>query len=452
MSGAAARPRSFNDLVVPAYHKANDLFFSGLAKQLWLIGGRASIKSTDAGYLLPLGVMAHPGVSAMALRVHGVDLKTSVYPNIKQCITWLSELWPEQRLLERWRFREDCRFMTFDGNRGIVFHGLDDPTKRKSEKPPWGGYFGYLWCEELDEFDPAAVKSLRKSVLRGGPIGQSIYTYNPPKSKAAWVNSEAARPAPGKYVFKTTFLDVLPHHPEWLGQTFIEEAMQAKAENSIEWRWELMGEAIGSGGEVFSNVEAQEITDEQVASFKEKGWARYGLDFGFTNDPTALVECAWDEAGRTVYIWGAHGGQGMFEEDIAEEIGRLGIGNEEIVADNAEPRAIAKLRILGVRRIRPSWKAEGWVDSGINFLRGGRVRIVIDPRPNRAKKAWDEFSTYEFGRYKNGDLKVGYPDKDNHWIDATRYALEDVIRLAYRPKQWSVPQGFKRQYGGNSIL
>lgn len=130
MADAFKRPRTFDDLVVPAYHRANDLFFSGLAKQLWLTGGRASIKSTDAGYLIPLGVMAHPGVSAMALRVHGVDLKTSVYPNIKQCITWLSELWPEQRLLERWRFREDCRFMTFDGNRGIVFHGLDDPDRK----------------------------------------------------------------------------------------------------------------------------------------------------------------------------------------------------------------------------------------------------------------------------------------------------------------------------------
>lgn len=446
MTEAFARPRTFDDLVVPAYHRPNDLFFSGLAKQLWLTGGRASIKSTDAGYLIPLGVMAHPGVSAMALRVHGVDLKTSVYPNIKQCITWLSELWPEQRLLERWRFREDCRFMTFDGNRGIVFHGLDDPTKRKSEKPPWGGYFGYMWCEELDEFDPEAIKSLRKSVLRGGEIGQSIYTFNPPKSKSAWVNAEAARPAPGKYVFKTTFLDVLPHHPEWLGATFIEEAMQAKAENSVEWRWELMGEAVGSGGEVFSNVEAREITDEEIAEFKERGLDRYGLDFGFTNDPTALVEEAYDEANRTLYIFGADGGTGMFEEDIYAMLERRGLLDNEIVADSAEPRAIAKLRKLGVRRIRPCYKADGWMEAGMNFLRASKMRIVIDARPHMAKKAWDEFSRYEFARYKNGDLKTGYPDADNHWIDAGRYGCEPDISKAYKPKQWSLPQGYERRY------
>jgi PBSX family phage terminase large subunit len=446
---AALQTDPLDELIVPAYHRANDLWFSGLAKQLWLKGGRGSIKSTDAGYLLPCLVMMFPGLSAMACRMHGVDIKTSIYPNIKQCITWLAEKRPEQRLLERWKFREDCRFMTFDGNRGIVFHGLDDPTKRKSEKPPWGGYFGGLWLEELDEFDPAAVKSLRKSVLRGGPIGQSIYTFNPPQSRSAWVNAEAARPAPGKYVFHTTFLDVLPHHPEWLGETFIEEAMQAKAENSVEWRWELMGEATGSGGEVFTNVEAREITDGEIAAFRERGWDRYGLDFGFTNDPTALVEEAYDEAHRTLYIYGADGGHGMFEEDIYAMLERRGIADKEIVADSAEPRAIAKLRLLGARRIRPCWKEAGWPDTGLNFMRAAKVRIFIDPRPHRAKKAWDEFSAYEFARYKNGDYKTGYPDAKNHWIDAGRMGLEPDIKKAYKPKVWALPKGFARSYGNS---
>lgn len=440
--------RSFDELIVPAYYRPNDLFFSGLAKELWLIGGRASIKSTDAGYLLPLLVMGNPGVSAMALRAHGVDLKTSVYPNIKQCIEWLDELWPEQHILDRWHFRQDCRFMTFDGNRGIVFHGLDDPTKRKSEKPPWGGYFGCMWLEELNEFDREAVKSLKKSILRGGPIGQMIVTFNPPRSKSAWVNTASAEYAPGKYVFKTTFLDVLPYHPEWLGQTFIQDAMREKALNSEEWRHELMGEAIGTGGAIFSNVEAREITDEEIASFKDRGLDRYGLDFGFTNDPTALLEGALVEGeGESVwYIWGAHGGKGMFEEGIAEMIASRGLTDKPIVADCAEPRAIAKLRLLGVRRIRESWKATGWIESGMNFMRSSKLKIIIDPRPHRAKMAWDEFSRYEFERYKNGDLKNGYPDKNNHWIDAGRYSLEDAIRAAYRPKVWALPQGFQRKY------
>ena len=438
-------PRTFDDLIVPAYHRPNDLFFSGLAKELWLMGGRNSIKSTDAGYLVPLGVMANPGVNAMVLRKHDVDLKTSVYPNIKQCIHWLDELWPEQHLLERWSFRKDCREMTFDGSRSIIFHGLDDPTKRKSEKPPLGGYFGYLWLEELNEFGQDEIKSLRKSVLRGGRIGQSIYTFNPPQSKAEWVNAEAARPKPGRYVFKTTFLDILPYHPEWLGDTFIQEAEEARLADSPEWHHELMGEAIGTGGEIFANCEAREITDEEIQNFKDRGWDRYGLDFGFTNDPTALTGSAYDPNSRTLYIWLADGGHGMFEEDIAEMIHKHGLDYETIVADSAEPRAIAKLQRMGFK-VRSCWKSDGWPDEGLKWMRSSRRRIVIDPRPHRAKKAWDEFSNYEFAKYKNGDFRPDYPDKNNHWIDSTRMGQEDNIKADYAPKQWALPKGYARTY------
>jgi phage terminase large subunit len=125
---------------------------------------------------------------------------------------------------------------------------------------------------------------------------------------------------------------------------------------------------------------------------------------------------------------------------------RRGLLDKEIVADSAEPRAIAKLRKLGVRRIRPCYKADGWMEAGMNFLRASKMRIVIDARPHMAKKAWDEFSRYEFARYKNGDLKTGYPDADNHWIDAGRYGCESDIRKAYKPKQWSLPQGYERRY------
>ena len=434
-----------DDLIVPAYYKASDLFFTGLAKELWMIGGRNSIKSTVAGYFTPLGVMMHPGVNAMVLRQHDVDLKTSVYPNIKQCIEWLDEKMPEQHLSYRWEFRKDCREMVFDGNRSIVFHGLDDPTKRKSEKPPLGGYFGFLWHEELNEFDMLSVKSLRKSILRGGPIGQSIYTFNPPQSKAEWVNAEAARPKRGRYVFKTTFLDVLPYHREWLGETFIEDALAAKAENSLEWRHELMGEVTGTGGEIFCNVEAQEISDEQIAYFKSHGMDRYGLDIGFSNDPTALTEFAYDESTRTIYIWLADGQPGMFEEDIYEMLDKHHLIDKTIVADygGGGDRVIKKLQRMGVRRIRECWKSpDGWRETGINFMRSSRRRIVIDPRPHRAKKAWDEFSTYEYLKYKNGDYHTDFPKGKDHWIDSTRYGLEPDIKKDYKPKVWSLPKGY----------
>lgn len=410
------------DLMVPAYYDPWDMFSSGLAHELFMMGGRNSIKSTIAGYMVPCGVMANVGVNAMVLRKHEVGLATSVYPNIKQCIEWLDEKMPEQHLSYRWDFRKDCRLMTFDGNRAIVFHGLDDPTKRKSEKPPYGGYFGYLWLEELNEFGREEVSSLRKSVLRGGRIGQTIYTFNPPRSKAEWVNAEAARPKPYRYVYRTTYLDILPYHPEWLGDTFIQEAEEARLANTLEYRHELLGEAIGTGGEIFTNIEQCEITDEQIAYFRSHGMARRGLDFGFTSDPTRLVELAVDEPNRTFWFYLSDGGHGMFEEDIAELIEKHGMTNEVIIADRAEMKAIARLRRLGVNRIRECWKdPNGWKEIGMSLMRSSRWRWKIDARPHRAKSGWDEMSRYEFDRYKNGDLHTDYPSRPkygDHDIDA----------------------------------
>lgn len=441
--------RLFAKLIVPAYYKAVDLFLALIVRELWLMGGRASIKSTVAAYLIVLLVMMHPGLSAVVFRKHSVDIRTSVYPNIKQCIEWLDEKFPSQKILQRWKFREDCRFMVFDGCRGIVFHGLDDTQKRKSEKPPWGGYFGGMWLEELDEFGAEEIKSIKKSVLRGGPIGISIFTFNPPRSKRHWVNREAARHKIGRYVFKTTFLDILPYHPEWLGPTFIEEAMQAKLENGDEWNWELLGNSIGTGTEIFPKVEQGEISDEKIKWFKEHNLDRYGLDFGFTKHPTILTESAYVKEENTIYVWGGRYLYRAFESNIKDEIEARGLMDAEINADRAEDRVIAKLQQMGVHRIRACWKSpDGWRETGIRFL--AHCRIVVDSRPGRAKDVWDEMSNYCFKAYKNGDLKDGYPKEGDDGADAIRYAHEDDIKAWYRPKMWTLPQGYKRTYSSKN--
>lgn len=436
-------PRTFDDLVVPAYYRAIDLFNARVARELWLVGGRASIKSTVAAYLVALLVMAHRGVSAMVMRKHSVDIRTSVYPNIRQCVRWLSELWPEQRLLERWRFREDCRFMTFDGNRGIVFHGLDDPQKRKSEKPPWGGYFGGMWCEELDEFSPDEISSVRKSVLRGGEVGQSIYTFNPPPSSASWTNAEAARVKEGRYVFRTTYLDVLPYHPEWLGETFLKDAEDLKRSDERRYRHELLGEATGTGGEIFTNVVAGEITDAQIAEFRERGQSRIGIDFGFTNDPTVILQSAYVKEEETIYVFGEWRRHGQFTAQIHEAIVALGIQREAMVADSAEKRVIGELRYRG-DNVRASWKSpKGWREDGLRWLRSRR-RIVVDTL--RCPGAWNELLHYEYDRYGNGDFKTEYPDGNDHAIDSLRYAHETDIRRGLI-QFTSTPVGKKRVFG-----
>lgn len=432
-------------LLVPAHYRAWNDFASGRAREQWLAGGRGSLKSTLASYMIAAGVMANRDVNAMVLRKHREDLKSSVYPQICKAIERLDALDPSRGILGRWRFRTNPMDMTFDGRRAIIFHGLDDPRKRKSETPPHG-YFGYLWLEELDEFAGMdELSSLRKSVLRGGPIGQSVYTFNPPQSTAAWVNAEAAKSRPGKRTYRTTYLDVAAHHPEWLGETFLRDADDLKVSDERRYRHELLGEATGAGGEIFTNVSQGEVTDAMAERFRERGMARWGLDFGFTNDPTVLVECAYDAGTDTVWIYGEWRRHGQFTEQIFGEIERRGLLKSPIVADSAEQRVIGELRYMGAD-VRPCFKSpKGWREDGLRYLRSRR-RIVIDSR--RAPKAWDEFRLYEYGRYGNGELRVEYPDGNDHAIDATRYALEDVIKAAVMRRPVAMPQGFRRSAAG----
>ena len=433
---------TFGDLLVPAYHGIWDALVSGRVREGWIAGGRGSIKSTFSSYLAPAVVMASPGVNAMVCRKQQVDVKSSVYPAVKEAIGRLDMLAPQAGIWRRWSFRKDATRMDFDGARSIVFHGLDDSTRRKSEMPPLGGYYKFLWLEELTEFDGTEeLSSLRKSILRGGGGCFSVYTYNPPKSSAAWVNAEASVAKASKRLWKTTWLDVLPYHPEWLGETFIEDAREQERADPVGYRHEMLGEATGTGGEIFANVVTEEIGDEKIARFKERGQCRYGLDFGFTNDPSALTMEAVDENGD-IWIWGSDGGRGMFEEDIAAMLARHGLTDEPINADSAEPRAIAKLRQLGVRRIHPCHKAPGWPEDGMRYMRSTRRRIHVDSR--RAPDAHRELTHYEYDRYKDGTYHTAYPDRDNHWIDAARYGLEpDVMRSVER--RIVMPRAFQRK-------
>ena len=94
-----------------------------------------------------------------------------------------------------------------------------------------------------------------------------------------------------------------------------------------------------------------------------------------------------------------------------------------ITCDSAEPKSVADYRSLGLNA-RKAVKGPGSVDYGMKWLQGRR--IVIDKA--RTPNAWREFSRYEFERDREGNFVSGYPDRNNHTIDATRYALERVIR------------------------
>lgn len=442
LAAAAKRPGGLgaaSSLFAPVYGRPwNDFLMAdpdfraahGLAPpdepvvEQWFAGGRGSFKSSYVSIAMIAALAACPrdraDWHAAVFRKVAADVEGSVFNQLGWAIDALG--------LGAYftRKRNPFRIVRDDTGQCIFFHGLDKVEKKKSIKPPFGR-FRLLWLEELDQFDGAKeVRTLRQSVFRGQGLAQSLYSYNPPISSANWVNAEAMKPKPGKRVYHTTYLD---GPREWLGDEFVREAEGLRANNPRLYRHEYLGIPTGTGSEVFENVSLREIPDDEIRRMRVR---RFGLDFGFENDPTALVCVGYDRARRTVYVFDEWVAYGRFEDGIFEAMKALGRGRwndagvvlEPIVADSASPSAIGNLQRMGCRRLTKTVKGAGSVAEGLRWLRK-LYRIVIDPR--RCPVAAREFTRYEYERTGRGELTDRYPDRDNHTIDAVRYALEADI-------------------------
>jgi phage terminase large subunit len=208
---------------------------------------------------------------------------------------------------------------------------------------------------------------------------------------------------------------------EWLGQEFIIEAEHLKDTKPDAYRHEYLGIPTGTGGEVFANVKVRTITDAEISAMPRH---RHGLDWGFAVDPFAFVACGYDRKKRRLLIYDEVYKVGLSNRVAVAEVKQHGGQGKDIVCDSAEPKSIAEVRGYGLR-VRGAKKGPDSVEYGIHWLQG-LDEIVIDNKrcPNTAR----EFIGYELDRDARGEFKAGYPDHDNHAIDAVRYACEDDMR------------------------
>lgn len=412
------------ELMVGAYANLNRHITNGTTKEAIIEGGRGGWKSSFPGLKIPELLMANPSMHALCLRNVKETIKDSVFEQL---------VWGIEKLGVADRFKittSPLKIVYKPTGQTIYFRGADDPLKIKSIKPRFG-YIGILWYEEFDQFHgEAAIRNIKQSAIRGtDENGQSrsiiFETFNPPATAQAWANQYVAdiksrendpeSCKKGTEILHTTYKDV---PKEWLGDDFIQEAEDLRNKNPRAYDNEYGGLVTGTGGNVFENIEIRDITDEEIENFDK---IKQGLDWGYFPDPTAFVRLQYDPARLFVYIF--------WEEK------RIKTGNEELtellksykrditIADNAEEKSIAFFKGKGFN-IRACVKGPGSVDYGMKWL-ASRAKIVIDRRrcPNAAK----EFECYEYLKDKNGNFVSGYPDKDNHFIDAVRYALNDEI-------------------------
>lgn len=412
------------ELMVGAYANLNRHITNGQTREAIIKGGRGGWKSSFPGLKIPELIMDNPSMHALCLRNVKDTLKDSVYEQIK---------WGIDKLGVADRFKcttSPLKIIYLPTGQTIYFRGADDPIKIKSIKPPFG-YIGIVWFEEFDQYaGEAAIRNIRQSAIRGtdenGESRSIIFeTFNPPATAQAWANQYVAdiearandptRAKKGAEVLHTTYTDV---PIEWLGGDFISEAQELKKNNPRAYENEYEGKVTGTGGNVFENLEIRDITDEEINNFDR---IYQGLDWGYYPDPTAFVRLHYDTTRMTIYIF--------------DERKRLKTGNEELVnvleefkhtqtiADNAEEKSIAYFREQGFN-IRACIKGAGSVEYGMKWL-ASRAKIVIDRK--RCPETAKEFEMSEYMKDKDGNFISGYPDKDNHFQDAVRYALNDDI-------------------------
>lgn len=413
------------ELMVGVYSNLNRHISTGVTREAIIKGGRGGWKSSYPGLKIPELIMANPSMHALCLRNIKDTLRDSVFEQLK---------WGIEKLGVADRFKcttSPLKIVYKPTGQTIYFRGADDPLKIKSIKPSFG-YIGILWFEEFDQYaGETAIRNIIQSAIRGtDDTGKSkaviFETFNPPKTANAWANQYVAdiearendleKRKVGTEVLHTTYTDV-PR--EWLGDEFIREANELKNKNPRAYANEYAGEVTGVGGNVFENLEIRDISQDEIENKFDH--IRQGLDWGYFPDPTAFVRLHYDATRMILYVF--------------DERKRLKTGNEELIeilkdykrdltiADNAEEKSIAFFRSNGYN-IRACVKGAGSVEYGLKWL-ASRVKIVIDRK--RCPETAKEFESYEYMKDKDGNFISGYPDENNHFIDAVRYALNDEI-------------------------
>lgn len=399
-------------------------------------GGRGSTKSSFISIALPLIMLANPNVHALVFRKVGNTMKNSV---------WAQVVWGIERLGLTPLFHIPKSIanpiVLKQTGQQILFFGLDDPMKIKSVKLPFG-YIGITWFEELDQYSgEKELRTVLQSTMRGGEKFWDFRSFNPPISNMNWANQYAvdALSRDNTLVTKNTYLDV-PEH--WLGQAFIDEAEDLKRTNPKAYEHEYLGIPVGTGGNVFENVEPLYMTDEFISHFDT---IYSGIDWGWFPDVFAFVKCHFDAARRNLYIFAEYRVNKMSNRNTFDKLyNELTLYSEEfltqareidgsirqrhflekdeiVTADSAEPKSISDYKSYGGYGCRPAEKGPDSVNYSMKWLQSLN-HIYIDP--NRCPGTLKEFVEYEYDRDKDDEVISGYPDANNHSIDACRYALE----------------------------
>ena len=378
-------------------------------------GSRASKKSKTTALWYITNMMKYPGANLLVIRKTFRTLKDSCFTELKWAINRLC-------VQDHWEIKESPLEMTYKPTgQKIYFRGLDDPLKVTSITVDVGSLC-WMWIEEayeiMNEDDFNILDESIRGQVEDGLFKQITLTFNP-WNEHHWMKK--------RFFDAATDPDILAittdyRCNEWLDAADRKVFETMKKQNPRRYRVAGLGDWGIVEGLIFENWEEKAFDLEaikQIAGIK----SAFGLDFGYTNDPSALWCGMVDLAGKVIYVFDEMYKPGLSNERIYDTINEMGYRKERIRADSAEPKSIDRLRDLGISNIQTARKGKDSINNGIDFIQD--FKIIIHPR---CVNFLTEISNYTWDVDKFGK-KLNRPIDDfNHLMDAMRYALENFSK------------------------
>ena len=387
----------FNDIYLPHlkdFTKRYEVYY----------GGAGSGKSYFVAQKLVIKALSDRR-KVLVLRKVGRTVKNSVFQLILDT-------------LDLFHIKDKCKINKTDFSielpNGSIFlcSGLDDPEKIKSIAG-----LTDAWLEEATEFTQDDFNQIDLRIR--DPLAkdqQLILSFNP-VSKASWCYLQffAENPELDEFRSKVEIVKSNYTNNPHLPQAYVDSLLLLKATNPVYYGIYALGDFGSLDKLVYSNWQKFEFNKEDI-----KGDLIIGLDFGYTNDPTALVAAIVNAEENRIYVFKEWGGTGLLNDDIAKNIIDFGFAKSIIKADSAEQKSIDEIKRAGVLHISPCTKGQGSILQGIQKLQ--QYELIIHPD---CKEILNELQNYAWEKDKQTNEYINKPiDKYNHYLDALRYALQ----------------------------
>ena len=392
-------------------------------------GSRRSKKSKTMALWSIYNIMKYPDANMLVIRKTFRTLKDSCFTELKWAIKRL-------KVEHLWQVKESPLEMTYiPTGQKIYFRGLDDPLKITSIAVEIG-VLCWMWIEEAYEImNEADFDTLDESMLGDCPEGlfkQITLTFNPWNEKI-WIKKRFfdVDDDPDILAMTTNYLC-----NEWLSETDKKVFENMKKKNPRRYRTAGLGDWGIVDGLVYENWKEEAfvlMTKKEFNDLKETDRPDnvvflddiqngHGLDFGYTNDPSAAFIGFVDIKNSKIYVWDEMYEKGLSNKKIYENISKLGYSKERFTGDSAEPKSIDELKGYGLR-ITGATKGKDSVNNGIQWIQD--CEIIIHPR---CVNFLTEIANYTWDKDKFGN-KLNVPIDDfNHLMDAMRYGLEKYIK------------------------